>query len=61
MKIYVVVGKYAPAVIGKAKTKERAEALIASYEREDRYEIEVEKYKMPEAWGGEYPRYYYGK
>ena len=40
MKIYVVVGKCAPVVIDKARSKESAEALIARYEREDRYEIE---------------------
>ena len=35
-----------------------AENLIKYYEMRDRYEIEVEKYKMPISWGGKYPEYF---
>jgi hypothetical protein len=59
MKIYVKIGNREPVVIDKARNKESAEAKIARFEREDRYEIEVEKYKMPEAWSGKYPVYSY--
>lgn len=61
MKIYMTVGNNAPVAIDKANSKAAAAAKIARFEREDRYEIEVEKYKMPVAWGGKYPTYSYGK
>lgn len=61
MKIYVTIGNREPMVIDKARSKAAAAAKIARFEREDRYEIEVEKYKMPLAWGGKYPVYTYGK
>lgn len=61
MKIYVTIGNNAPVTVDKARNKEAAELKIKSFMRQDRYEIEVEKYKMPAAWGGKYPIYTYGK
>lgn len=61
MKIYVEIGGRAPAVIDKARSKADAERKIKHYEYWDRYSIETEKYKMPEAWCGRYPVYSYGK
>ena len=61
MKIYVTIGNREPMVIDNARSKEAAETRIARYMREDRYQIETEKYKMPESWGGKYPTYTYGK
>ena len=61
MKIYMIVGNNKPVVIDKARTIDACNARIARYEREDRYEIEVEKYTMPAAWCGEYPKYIIGK
>lgn len=60
MTIYMTVGNKTTA-IDKVRNKEAAELRIARFEREDRYEIEVEKYAMPAAWGGKYPTYTYGK
>lgn len=61
MKIYVTIGNREPMAIDKARNKEAAELKIKSFMRQDRYEIEVEKYAMPAAWGGKYPTYTYGK
>lgn len=61
MKIYVTIGNHAPTVIDKANSKAAAEAKIARMERLDRWDIEKEGYKMPEAWNGKYPTYSYGR
>lgn len=60
MTIYMTVGNKTTA-IDKVRNKEAAELRIARFEREDRYEIEVNKYAMPAAWAGKYPTYTYGK
>lgn len=60
MKIYMTIGTHT-TVIDKANSKAAAETKIARFMREDRYEIETEKYPMPTAWGGKYPTYTYGK
>lgn len=59
LKVYMKVGEYNPVAVDKARTANDAEALIRKMEKADRYEIEVEKYKMPTAWGGKYPVYFY--
>lgn len=56
MKIYIRVGNNNPVFLEKASAK-RAEALVESYKRQDRYEIETLKYKMPTHWEGKYPEY----
>ena len=61
MKIYVTIGNREPMVIDKARNKEAAELKIRRFEREDRYEIEVNKYAMPAAWAGKDPPDTYGK
>lgn len=55
-KIYMTIGSNT-VVIDKARNTAEAESRIARFMREDRYEIEVEKYAMPASWGGKYPVY----
>ena len=61
MRIYMTIGNGITTTLDKVRNAQEAEARIARYQREDRYEIEVEKYPMPKAWNGEYPVYTYGK
>lgn len=56
MKIYATFGNGQTVELGKV-TKREAEARIARYEREDRYEHEVEKYPFPPHYCGKYPVY----
>lgn len=60
MKIYITIGTNT-TVIDKARDEKTAKLKIERFMREDRYEIETEKYEMPKAWGGKYPVYSYGK
>lgn len=46
-KIYMQVGDHEPVFLEKCRTREQAELRIRRYEREDRYQVEVEKYAMP--------------
>ena len=45
--------------VQKARNAEIAELYIKNFEKQDRYEIEVEGYKMPTFWNGKYPEYSY--
>lgn len=47
VKIYMQVGNNEPVFLEKCRTREQAELRIHRYEREDRYQVEVEKYAMP--------------
>ena len=47
VKIYMQVGNNEPVFLEKCRNKESAELKIRHYERQDRYEVEVEKYAMP--------------
>lgn len=61
MKIYCQVGNIAPYIVDKARNIEDCKRRIAWFERQDRYEIETEKYPMPKHWNGEYPKYTIGR
>lgn len=56
MKIYVKIGNMEPKFLEKVSAK-LAQAKVESYEKQDRYEVEVLKYKMPTHWNGKYPEY----
>lgn len=60
MKIIRRFGKY-EMVMDRVKSKAKAAELIKYYEKRDHYEIEVEKYQMPESWNGKFPEYYITK
>ena len=61
LRIFIKVGNYNPVEVDKARNEEMAKIIIANHEKKDRYEIEVEHYKMPTAWNGKYPVYFIGK
>ena len=56
MKILMKIGNFEPMFLTTATAK-RAPEMVKSFERQDRYEIEVLKYKMPAHWSGKYPEY----
>lgn len=56
--IYMTVGNIT-TMLQKARNAEVAELYIKGFEKQDRYEIETEGYKMPAHWGGKYPVYSY--
>lgn len=48
VEIWVQVGDHEPVRLEKCQSRANAEARIRTYERMDRYEVEVEHYAMPE-------------